>query len=75
MVSKASGPPVDLLKVFGRKKQNAKSQKKKLFSNSLALEIWETKISINNSALFSHNGALNFVRIYRAHPVYEKRNW
>jgi hypothetical protein len=29
MVSKASGPPVDLLKVFGRKKQNAKSKKKK----------------------------------------------
>jgi hypothetical protein len=30
MVSKAGGPPVDLLKVFGRKKQNAKSKKKKI---------------------------------------------
>jgi hypothetical protein len=29
MVSNAGGPPVDLLKVFGRKKQNATSKKKK----------------------------------------------
>jgi hypothetical protein len=40
MVSNAGGPPDDLLKVFGRKTQNAKSKKKKKsFSNSLVLEI------------------------------------